>query len=83
MAPFVLIEYYSDTVFPRIRNMGYQAVPTERYKCIHYRKLPGMDEPYDLQVHPFEMDNIIDSAPGRAVLPTMQAELARLLRETI
>ena len=30
----LLIEYYSDTVFPRIRNMGYRAVRTERYKYI-------------------------------------------------
>ena len=30
----VLIEYYSDTVFPRILNMGYQAVRTGRHKSI-------------------------------------------------
>jgi N-acetylglucosamine-6-sulfatase len=36
-----LIEYYSDTVFPRIRNMGYQAVRTKDWKYIHYRAWCG------------------------------------------
>ena len=44
----VFIEYFSDTVFRRIRNMGYQAVRTERYKYIEYYELQGMDELYDL-----------------------------------
>jgi N-acetylglucosamine-6-sulfatase len=78
----VLIEYYSDQVFPRIRNMGYQAVRTERYKYIHYLELPGMDELYDLEADPFELDNLIGSEAGRRLLPELQAELARLQRET-
>ncbi|MBC7893993.1 MAG: sulfatase-like hydrolase/transferase [Cytophagaceae bacterium] len=78
----VLIEYYSDRVFPRMQNMGYQAVRTERYKYIHYLELPGMDELYDLQVDPFELDNIIATPAGSAVLPTVQAELARLQSAT-
>ena len=60
----VLIEYYSDTVFPRIRNMGYQAVRTERYKYIDYLELAGMDELYDLQADPYELDNLVGSARG-------------------
>jgi len=39
----VLIEYYSDIVFPRIANMGYRAVRTERYKYIRYSELENMD----------------------------------------
>jgi N-acetylglucosamine-6-sulfatase len=78
----VLIEYTSDTVFPRIRNMGYQAVRTERYKYIDYLELPGMDELYDLQSDPFELDNLMGSRRERDLLPRMQAELARLQRET-
>ncbi len=78
----VLIEYYSDRVFPRMQNMGYQAVRTERYKYIHYLELPGMDELYDLQQDPFEMDNLIDTPRGREVLPTVQAELRRLQEAT-
>ena len=78
----VLIEYYSDKVFPRMQNMGYQAVRTDRYKYIHYLELPGMDELYDLQTDPFELDNIIAAPRGRALLPTLQAELARLQAAT-
>lgn len=78
----VLIEYYSDTVFPRILNMGYQAVRTERYKYIQYTELPGMDELYDLEKDPFEMDNIIDGDAGRAVLPSMKAAMAKLQGDT-
>ncbi len=55
------IEYYSDIVFPRIVNMGYEAVRTERYKLIHYLELEGMDELYDLETDPYEMTNLIDS----------------------
>ena len=74
----VLIEYFTDTVFPRIRNMGYQAVRTERYKYIHYVELAGMDELYDLQSDPYEQDNLIGTARERDLLPSLQAELARL-----
>jgi len=74
----LLIEYYSDTVFPRIRNMAYQAVRTERYKYIRYLELDGMDEMFDLQTDPYELDNLIDSGRGREMLPALRAELARL-----
>lgn len=59
----LLVEYYSDTEFPRIRNMGYQAVRTDRYKYIRYGELRGMDELYDLQRDPHELHNLL---PGRA-----------------
>ena len=78
----ILIEYYNDIVFPRMLTMGYQAVRTERYKYIRYTSLQGMDEIYDLQTDPFEMENLYGTAEGRALLPTLQAELARLQRET-
>jgi N-acetylglucosamine-6-sulfatase len=74
----ILIEYTSDTVFPRIRNMAYQAVRTERLKYIHYLELPGMDELYDLVADPYELDNLIGTERGRELLPALQAELARL-----
>jgi N-acetylglucosamine-6-sulfatase len=73
-----LIEYFSDTVFPRIDRMGYSAVRTERHKYIQYRELKGMDELYDLQADPYEMRNLI-AVPGAAsTLAEMQKELQRL-----
>ena len=78
----ILVEYRSDTVFPRIRDMGYQAVRTARHKYIHYLELPGMDELYDLEADPYEMSNLIDTPQGQALLPALQAELERLQQQT-
>lgn len=75
-----LIEYFSDRVFPRIRNMGYQAVRTERWKYIHYTELADSDELYDLQTDPYEMENVI--AKRGAPVAQMQQRLRQLLKET-
>jgi N-acetylglucosamine-6-sulfatase len=77
-----LVEYFSDTVFPRIRNMGYVAARTTRHKYIRYRELEGMDELYDLEQDPYERTNIIDRPDASATRQAMQAELRRLLEET-
>jgi N-acetylglucosamine-6-sulfatase len=76
----VLIEYFSDTVFPRIRNMGYQAIRTDRWKYIRYQELKDSDEVYDLRNDPFELNNLHGDA--RAPLAQLQRQLDRLLRET-
>ena len=73
-----LIEYYTDTVFPRLRNMGYRAVRTSRYKYIHYVDLEGMDELYDLKQDPYEMKNLIGNPGLRATVEKLRAEVARL-----
>ena len=77
-----LVEYFSDTVFPRINKMGYQAVRSSRWKLIHYTELKGMDELYDLESDPHEMKNLIGEPAAKPALTQMHAELARLLRET-
>jgi arylsulfatase A-like enzyme len=77
-----LVEYYSDTVFPRIRQMGYVAVRTERHKYIQYRELQGMDELYDLEADPFEETNIIGRPDASGTLERMKSELDRLLAQT-
>ena len=78
----LLIEYYTDTVFPRIVSMGYRAVRTERHKYIRYLELEGMDELYDLEVDPHELTNLIDSASHARILESLRSELERLLDET-
>ncbi|MHC4407079.1 MAG: sulfatase/phosphatase domain-containing protein, partial [Planctomycetota bacterium] len=75
-----LIEYYSDTVFARIRTMGYKAVRTRRHKYIHYVDLDGMDELYDLKNDPYEMKNLIDDPASQPTLEELKAEMRRLLR---
>jgi N-acetylglucosamine-6-sulfatase len=77
-----LIEYFSDTVFPRIRNMGYVAVRTTRHKYIEYRELENMNELYDLEADPYEEHNLIGVPEAHPVLERMQSELQRLQAET-
>ncbi|MBI2687060.1 MAG: sulfatase-like hydrolase/transferase [Acidobacteria bacterium] len=72
----VLIECFSDTVFPRIRKMGYQAVRTRRWKYIHYQELEGADELYDLRDDPFELHNrIADPRVPKQRLETLLRQL--------
>jgi len=73
-----LVEYFSDTVARRILNMGYQAVRTRRWKYIHYTELRGMDELYDLERDPYELDNLALRREADATVSEMQAELKRL-----
>jgi N-acetylglucosamine-6-sulfatase len=73
-----LIERFSDNVFPRVRNLGYQGVRTDRWKYINYRELEGADELYDLQNDPYELKNLIHDPASRAPLLQMQTELRRL-----
>lgn len=77
-----LIEYYTDKVFPRIRNMGYQAVRTHDWKYIHYVDMEGMDELYDLNRDPYEMRNRIADKVMAEPLKKMKETLADQLRVT-
>ena len=74
-----LVEYFSDNVFPRIRNMGYQAVRADRWKYIHYRELTSADELYDLSSDPYELKNLFADPAHQADVKAMQTELSRVL----
>lgn len=76
----VLLEYFHETNFPRIR--GWQAVRTPEWKYIHYTELEGMDELYDLQADRYEMKNLINDPRQAAKLKQMKIELVRLLKES-
>jgi N-acetylglucosamine-6-sulfatase len=73
-----LIEYFTDTVFPRIQKMGYQAVRTQRWKLIHYTELPDMDELYDLEADPYEMQNVIANPSAKAMRDQMQTRIEQM-----
>jgi N-acetylglucosamine-6-sulfatase len=75
-----LIEYYSDRVFPRVRQMGYKAVRSNGWKYIHYVELEGMDELYDLQSDPYELKNLIHQPGAAKALKEMKREMERLLK---
>jgi N-acetylglucosamine-6-sulfatase len=77
-----LIEHFSDRVFPRMQNMAYQAVRTDRWKYIRYGELTGADELYDLQTDPYELKNLVGNPAHKAALAELQATLDRLLTES-
>jgi N-acetylglucosamine-6-sulfatase len=77
-----LIEYFSDTVFPRVLNMGYSAARTRSAKYIEYRDLQGMNELYDLSSDPYEERNLIDAPEAAGLRAALKAELERLLEAT-
>ncbi len=74
----LLIEYYSDTGFPRLKNTGYDAVRTDRSKYIRYRELSGMDELYDLQEAPFELRNLLPDRAPAGVREELSATIDRM-----
>ena len=76
------VEYYSDTVFPRMNRMGYKAVRNDRWKYIHYVDQTDADELYDLQSDPYELQNRARDPAAATELTAMQTELRRLLKET-
>jgi N-acetylglucosamine-6-sulfatase len=77
------IEYYSDTVFPRMHKMAYQAVRSDRWKYIRYTEQTGADELYDLHKDPYELRNVIGDAAAAAPLAMMQQELQKLVAEIV
>ena len=77
-----LVEYFTDKVFPRVLNMGYQAVRTDGGIYIHYTELDNMDEMYDLRRDPYEMHNLMWEPTAQLQLMKMQLELVKLVRET-
>lgn len=78
----ILIEYFSDTVWPRLVKMGYQAVRTSDWKYIHYVDIDGMDELYNLQEDPYEIDNLISAPADQDELDRLKTELQKLLTDT-
>lgn len=79
----LLIEYYSDTEFPRLQGLGYQAIRTERYKYIRYRELRGADELYDLNADPYELHNLWSDSGAGPLKISLNQQLEELLRRDV
>jgi len=77
-----VIEYFSDAVFPRTRNLGYQAIRTENWKYIRYVELEGMDELYDMNRDLFEMRNHASNPRLAETLREVKEQLAAQLKRT-
>lgn len=76
-----LIQYNSDTVFPRLQRMGYRAIRTGHWKYIRYTDLEGMDELYDLKHDPYEMRNVIDRDDVQTTRDQLDRQLNDLLTD--
>ena len=73
---------YADKVWPRVANMGYRCLRGERWKYIQYADLHDMDELYDLNDDPYEMQNLATDPAARGALAEAHRELGRLLAAT-
>ena len=79
-ALLALAEFFPEKVNPRVP--AWQAVRTDRWKYIHYPRLDGMDELYDLASDPGEVGRP-SRRPGRAAFVRgLQGELKSLLEST-
>jgi arylsulfatase A-like enzyme len=73
-----LVEYYSEGAWPWLVGMGYRAVRTRRHKYIRWIHHDGMDELYDLERDPHELDNRVADPASAGILRELRAELRRL-----
>ncbi|HZN23402.1 MAG TPA: sulfatase-like hydrolase/transferase [Burkholderiales bacterium] len=82
----ILIEYWAENAYPWLVNMTYKAVRTERHKYIHWvnRARDGeLDELYDLERDPYEIQNLNRRASYRPIKEKLQRELKRLTTEAL
>ena len=75
-----LAEYFQEERNPRVPT--WQGVRAGRWKYVHYTQLEAMDELYDLEKDPGEMNNLIGDRAAKSVLDKLKGELARILKET-
>ncbi len=76
----MLYEYYWERNFPQTPTI--HALREDRYKFIRYYGLWDIDELYDLQADPAEMNNLIFSPEHQAVAERMRTQLFALLEQT-
>jgi N-acetylglucosamine-6-sulfatase len=77
----LLVEYWAENALPWLVGMSYKAVRTGRYKYIHWvnRGRNGeLDELYDLDADPFELDNRNASRRFANVRARLRRELRKL-----
>jgi arylsulfatase A-like enzyme len=73
-------EYYWEYDFPQTPSMF--ALRTDRYKYIYNYGVWGINELYDLQNDPYEMNNLIRSTAHQAVASQMRTDIFKWLEQT-
>jgi len=79
-----LIEYWAENAYPWLVSMTYKAVRTDRHKYIHWvnrGKRGELDELYDLERDPYEVQNVIGRPAYRAVRDRLRRELRGLMAQ--
>jgi arylsulfatase A-like enzyme len=82
----ILIEYWAEQAMPWLVGMTYKAVRTDRYKYIHWvnrGKTGELDELYDLERDPFEIENLNRSRKAQPVRDRLRRDLKRLVAEAV
>lgn len=75
----MLYEYFWERWFPQTPTVF--GVRTERYKYMHYHGIFDLNELYDMQEDPDEMNNLIDSPAHLEVRQQMQEHLRELMNQ--
>jgi N-acetylglucosamine-6-sulfatase len=78
--PSMLYEYYWERNFPQTPTV--HAVREDRYKFIRYYGIWDVDELYDLQNDPAEMNNLIESPAHQQIAERMRTQLFATLEKT-
>ena len=81
-----LVEYWAEQAMPWLVGMSYKAVRTDRFKYIHWinRSRNGeLDELYDLQADPYEMDNRVRSRALAPVKDRLHREMRKLAADAL
>ena len=76
----MLYEYFWEESFPQTPTVF--GVRTEKYKYMHYHGVFDLNELYDLENDPKEMNNLIDDPAHFEVRKDMQKRLTKLLKDT-
>ncbi|RYG47670.1 MAG: DUF4976 domain-containing protein [Chitinophagaceae bacterium] len=76
----IFYEYYWESAFPQTPTTF--AIRSDRYKYIYYNGIWDINELYDLQADPYEMNNLIRDSTYRATGLELRAELFNWLQET-
>ena len=76
----VFYEYYWEAAFPQTPTTF--AIRTDRYKYIYYNGVWDINELFDLQLDPFEMNNLVRDSSMRSTGIQLKNELFNWLKET-
>ena len=76
----VFYEYYWEAAFPQTPTIF--AVRTNRYKYIYYNGVWDINELFDLQNDPYEMNNLIRDPAHKQIGLQLKDELFKWLKET-